>query len=73
MTKIMLGLLPLLCVLTFTMGGSRTLPPAASPAKPSVTSPQPEFGSCRWYCGSRSYTSASQCAAQCQTECDEIC
>jgi hypothetical protein len=33
----------------------------------------PEFGSCRWYCGSHSYTTQSQCQANCSSSCEEIC
>ena len=82
MTKRALALLPLLCVLAFAMAGSGTGPSAAAPTTPSLTAPtapdlcappEPGFGSCRWYCGSRSYTTQSQCQANCGAECDQIC
>ena len=76
MTKRMLAVLPLVCVLMIAMGGSATTPSAA-PTAPSVTAPgmptEPGWGACRWYCGSKSYPSASQCAANCSFECEVIC
>ncbi len=82
MTKRMLVVLPLVCVLVVALGGSGTAPTAAAPTTPSVTAPSapamtlpadPGWGACRWYCGSKSYTTASECAAKCPVECDEIC
>ena len=82
MTKRALAVLPLLLVLTFALGGSGTTPSAAAPTTPSLAAPaapdscaapEPGFGSCRWYCGSRSYTTQSQCQANCGTECEQIC
>ena len=85
MTKRLLAVLPLLCVLMLAMGGSVTAPTAAAPTTPSVTAPatsiapavsQPEppgWGACRWYCGSKSYSTAAQCAANCRVECEQIC
>ena len=80
MTKRMLAVLPLICVLVFAMDGSGTVPAAASttpsvtaPTAPAMGAPTAGWGACRWYCGSKSYPSASQCAANCPVECDEIC
>ncbi|TMQ07789.1 MAG: hypothetical protein E6J90_42440 [Deltaproteobacteria bacterium] len=74
MTKWLLALLTLICVLTFAFGGSGTAPAAAAPSTPAATAPTPpHFGACRWYCGSKSFTTASACAAACPFECDEIC
>ena len=82
MTKRVLAVLPLLCVLMFAMGGTSTTPRAAAPATPSLIAPigpdvcappDPAFGSCRWYCGSRSYATQSQCQAHCATACEDIC
>lgn len=82
MTKRMLAVLPLICVLVFAMDGSGTVPTAAASTTPSVTAPtvpamgaptEPGWGSCRWYCGSKSYPSASQCAANCPVQCEDIC
>jgi len=80
MTKRMLAVLPLICVLMLAMGGSESVPSAA--ASPSVTAPtapamgaptEPGWGGCRWYCGSKSYLTASECAAKCSVECEVIC
>jgi hypothetical protein len=41
-----------------------------------VTSPtEPDFGACRYYCGSHSYTTLAQCSAVCggPSNCDKIC
>ena len=82
MTKKMLAVLPLICVLVFSMDGSGTVPTAAASTTPSVAAPtapdmcaptEPEWGGCRWYCGSKSYPSAAQCAANCAVECEDIC
>ena len=82
MTKRMLAVLPLICLLVLAMNGSGTVPTAAASTTPSVTAPtapamgaptEPGWGSCRWYCGSKSYPTASQCAANCLVECEEIC
>ena len=82
MPKKLLAVLPLLSLLMFAMGGSPTTPAASAPAAPSLTEPiapdlytpaEPEFGGCRWYCGSRSYTTRSQCQANCTTTCEDIC
>jgi hypothetical protein len=74
MTKRILTVLPLLCVLTLAMGGSATAPTAAVPTTLSAPDSMPdEFGACRWYCGSTSYRTAAQCAANCSTECEDIC
>lgn len=82
MTKRMFAVLPLLCVLALAMGGNATTPSAASPAAPLLTAPiapdvcapaDPEWGACRWYCGSKSYLTAAQCDANCAAECEVIC
>ena len=82
MTKKMLAVLPLICVLAFAMNGSGTVPTAAASTTPSVAAPnspdmcaptEPEWGGCRWYCGSKSYPSPSQCAANCAVQCEDIC
>ena len=82
MTKKMLAVLPLICVLVFAMDGSGTVPTAAASTTPSVAAPtepdscaptEPEWGGCRWYCGSKSYPSPSQCAANCAVQCEDIC
>jgi len=84
MTKKKLAVLPLLCVLMVAMGGSGTAPTAAAPMTPSVSAPtapamseppvqDPGWGACRWYCGSKSYATQSQCQANCSFECDQIC
>lgn len=53
--------------------GSRATPPATSSATPaSATAPQ--FGACRWYCGSKSFTTLGACQAACSNDvCEEIC
>ena len=82
--KKVFAVLPLLCVLMIAMGGNATAPSAAAPTAPSLSEPtapdvcappvaDPEFGGCRWYCGSKSYTTRSQCQANCATECEDIC
>ena len=82
MTKRMLAVLPLICVLMVAMGGSESVPTAAASTTPSVTAPtapamgaptETGWGACRWYCGSKSYPTASQCAANCSFPCEEIC
>ena len=82
MTKRMLAVLPLVCVLMVAMGGSESVPTAAASTTPSVTVPtapamsaptEPGWGACRWYCGSKSYPTASECAAKCSFECEVIC
>lgn len=76
------AVLPLLLVVMFAMGGSALAPNAAAPTAPSLTEPispevcapaDPEFGGCRWYCGSKSYLTRSQCQANCATQCEDIC
>ena len=77
MTKRMLAVLPLLCLLVFAMDGSGTVPTAST--TPSMTAPatdmptDPGWGGCRWYCGSKSYLTAAQCDANCAAECEVIC
>jgi len=75
MTKRVLAVLPLICLLMIALGGSGNVPAAAS-TTPSMTAPMPTdpgWGSCRWYCGSKSYSTASQCAANCSFACEQIC
>jgi len=79
MTKKAIALLPLLCLLTLAMGGSGAAPSVAAPTTPSLTAPdvceqpEPQWGACRWYCGSKSYQTRSQCQSNCSTECEQIC
>jgi len=82
MTKRMLAVLPLICLLVIAMGGSGSVPTAATSTAPSVTAPtapafgaptQPDWGGCRYYCGSKSYLTAAQCAANCSSTCEVIC
>ena len=79
MTKKAIALLPLLCLLTLAMGGSVTAPSLSSPTTPSLTAPDvcvepgPQWGGCRWYCGSKSYQTQSQCQSNCSTACEQIC
>ncbi|HUD71888.1 MAG TPA: hypothetical protein VMQ62_07975 [Dongiaceae bacterium] len=74
MTKRILTVLPLLCVLMFAMGGIATAPTAAAPTTLSTPDSTPDdFGGCRWYCGSKSYRTAAECAAHCSTTCEDIC
>jgi hypothetical protein len=82
MTKRMLAVLPLICLLVIAMGGSGAVPTAAASTTPSVTAPtgpcmgapaDPGWGGCRWYCGSKSYLTAAQCDANCAAECEVIC
>ena len=80
MTKRMLAVLPLICVLMIAMGGSGTVPTAASttpsvsaPTAPAMSPNDPGWGTCRWYCGSKSYPTAAQCAANCSFPCEDIC
>ena len=46
---------------------------AASPTRQPPAASAPQFGSCRWYCGAKSYTTQAACQAACSFECDEIC
>ncbi|HEU5154815.1 MAG TPA: hypothetical protein VFU03_08815 [Gemmatimonadales bacterium] len=82
MTKRMLAVLPLICVLMIAMGGNAAAPTANTSTAPYVIAPTPPamstpadpgWGGCRWYCGSKSYPSASQCAANCSFACEVIC
>ena len=84
MTKGLIAVLPLLCMLMVVMGGSGAAPTAATPMTPSLSAPtapamceapaqDPGFGSCRWYCGSKSYATQAQCQAKCGFECEQIC
>lgn len=84
MTKKLVTVLPLLCLLMVAMAGSAAAPTTAAPMTPSVSAPtapavceaplqDPGFGSCRWYCGSHSYATQAQCQAHCGFECEQIC
>lgn len=82
MTKRMLAVLPLICLLVIAMGGSGSVPTPATSTAPSLTAPtapamscpnDPDWGGCRWYCGSKSYATAAQCAANCSFACEPIC
>ncbi|HMG22401.1 MAG TPA: hypothetical protein VK607_13810 [Kofleriaceae bacterium] len=43
---------------------------SAAPA-PTVA---PQFGDCRWYCGSKSFTTRAACQAACTNDfCEQIC
>lgn len=74
MKKFMLAtaaLVGLFLVSTGTLGT-----PAATAARPAASAarPAPQFGSCRWYCGSRSFTTRATCQAACPTDfCEQIC
>ena len=73
MKKRMIAVLPLICLLMVAMGGS-DVPTAASSTTPSMTAPtHPGGGGCRWYCGSKSYSTAAACDANCSFECEVIC
>ena len=74
MNKRMLAVLPLVCVLMIAMGGSGAVPTAAAPTGPSLSAPtDPGWGACRWYCGSKSYSTAAACDAACVAPCEVIC
>ena len=78
MTKRSVALLFLLCLLTSAMGGSGTAPSMAAPtpsliAPDTCEQPDPQWGGCRWYCGSKSYLTRAQCQANCSTTCEPIC
>lgn len=82
MTKRMIAVLPLVCLLMVALGGSESVPTAAASSTPSMTAPaapnfsaptDPGWGACRWYCGSKSYATAAQCDANCSFECEVIC
>jgi hypothetical protein len=79
-TKAMLPLL--FCALVFAMAASAIAPSAAAPPTPSLTAPagadtiapsDPEWGSCRWYCGSKSYATRAECQSKCAFPCEDIC
>jgi len=81
MTKRTLAFVSVIFVLMIAMAGSATVPTVASTV-PSVSAPTaPDlslptdtgWGSCRWYCGSKSYSTAAQCAAHCSVPCEDIC
>ena len=82
MTKRVLSVLSLLCVLTLAMAGNTAAPTVAAPTTPPLDSttapevcapPADEWGGCRWYCGSKSYLTQAQCQANCSTTCEDIC
>ena len=60
-----LFLVSMSAIATGSQAASQTTEPPAASA--------PQFGSCRWYCGSKSYTTQSACQAACSFECDLIC
>ena len=67
MTKFILALLALVCLFL-----ASTSAPSAS-AAPS-TDDVPQFGACRWYCGSKSFTTKAACTAVCTNDfCEQIC
>jgi len=82
MTKRMLAAVPLLCLVMAAMVGTGNAP-TASPMTPSMAAPTtpatcqspapPAWGGCRWYCGSKSYLTQSQCQANCSSQCEQIC
>ena len=69
MKKFILALLALVCLFlasTATRGSTAV-------AAPSTDEP-PQFGACRWYCGSKSFQTKSACQAACTTDfCEQIC
>ena len=82
MTKNMLVALTLLGLLTLATPGDIAAPPAGASSTPTLDSttapevcapPADEWGGCRWYCGSKSYSTRAQCQANCSTECEVIC
>lgn len=82
MSKRLVAVLPLLVVLTLALAGSASAPTVAAPAASSVSAPAtmdlngstPDaWGTCRWYCGSKSYSTAAACDAACSFECEPIC
>jgi hypothetical protein len=46
-----------------------------APATEPEPAPAPEWGTCKWYCGSTPYNTLAQCAAAWggSGNCDEIC
>jgi hypothetical protein len=70
--KAIFAAMSLVCALTFALGDSGT-PVSAAPLSAAAAPTPPQFGACRWYCGSRSFTTAAACAASCSFECDQIC
>ena len=77
------AVLPLLfSLVVLAMAASAIAPSAAAPPTPSLTAPtgpdtivpsDPEWGGCRWYCGSKSYLTQAQCQANCAFACEVIC
>ena len=56
-----------------SLGAIATGSQAASQTSQPPAASAPQFGGCRWYCGSKSYLTQSQCQANCSFECDQIC
>jgi len=76
MTKRKLAVVPLffvLMVVTATSPVTLPVPAPTSPATCESPAPDPEWGGCRWYCGSKSYATRAQCQAQCSSQCEDIC
>ena len=76
MTKRMIVVVPLFFVLMVATTASPMPPSVPAPTTPATCeSPVPDagFGACRWYCGSKSYATQSQCQANCSTQCEDIC
>ena len=58
-----------LCAVTT---GSQAAPSASTTVEPA-SSTAPQFGGCRWYCGSQAFLTQSACQVVCSSACDEIC
>lgn len=54
------------------IGTASTTAATRAPASPAS---ETDFGACRYYCGSHSYTTLAQCSAVCggPSNCDKIC
>ena len=57
---------PLMLAALFAVVGGARQPAAAAPTAP-------EFGACRWYCGSASFVKRTDCQAVCSEACEQIC
>jgi hypothetical protein len=68
MKRSLMAALFLVSMSAIAMGSQATSPRSQPPAASA-----PQFGGCRWYCGSKSYLTRSQCQANCSFECDQIC
>ena len=68
------GTVPTAAASTTPSMAAPTAPDMCAPTEPDTCAPaEPAWGGCRWYCGSKSYPSASQCAASCAVACEDIC